>query len=257
MRERSLPQTFVCKGCGQTIALKPPPSSDKRTMYCCLACKLWAWKHPDFLGKRIPRVRILPRPKQPHNQCVICGKTCPRRGALVCSKTCRAEKARRSHLRKSSLSCDACGAPLVYRPGHTRSRFCSASCRRRDSRGRESFKVCQRKAKGTRRARARRVAYEPIDPLAMFARDGWHCQLCGRSTPKRLRGQMVDRAPELDHIVPLSAGGTHTYDNVQCLCRECNQKKHTKMLGQLRLGLGRVVEHDLGADEGRAPGGPS
>jgi 5-methylcytosine-specific restriction endonuclease McrA len=29
-------------------------------------------------------------------------------------------------------------------------------------------------------------------------------------------------APTLDHIVPLSKGGSHTYDNLQCACFRCN-----------------------------------
>lgn len=32
----------------------------------------------------------------------------------------------------------------------------------------------------------------------------------------------------LDHIVPISKGGPHTYSNTQCLCRDCNLKKSDK-----------------------------
>lgn len=71
----------------------------------------------------------------------------------------------------------------------------------------------------------------------VFARDGWRCQLCGTRTPKRLRGTYAPNAPELDHIVPIVAGGGHTWDNVQCSCRACNGKKGAKTLGQMRLTL--------------------
>jgi 5-methylcytosine-specific restriction endonuclease McrA len=81
----------------------------------------------------------------------------------------------------------------------------------------------------------RGATVELVDPIKVFERDGWRCQLCMRKTPARLRGSYDPRAPELDHIVPISKGGAHSYINTQCACRECNGKKLDRPLGQLRL----------------------
>lgn len=76
---------------------------------------------------------------------------------------------------------------------------------------------------------------ERFDPLEVLARDGWRCHICGVGTPKRLRGTFHDRAPELDHIVPLAVGGKHTRQNTACACRKCNIEKGSEPRGQLRL----------------------
>ena len=65
----------------------------------------------------------------------------------------------------------------------------------------------------------------PETSLKVLARDNWTCQLCGEPTPKSLRGTCDPRAPELDHILPIAAGGAHVPENCQCACRECNGAK--------------------------------
>lgn len=81
------------------------------------------------------------------------------------------------------------------------------------------------RANAQRWARKAGVIREPIDPIAVFNDANWRCGVCGGHTPKTLRGSYDPRAPELDHIVPLAAGGSHTLDNVQCCCRACNGSK--------------------------------
>ena len=51
----------------------------------------------------------------------------------------------------------------------------------------------------------------------VYLRDGHRCQYCGRMPS-------VDGL-NLDHVVPHSRGGTHSWDNLVTSCRECNLRK--------------------------------
>jgi len=96
----------------------------------------------------------------------------------------------------------------------------------------ESKRTGRRIAKARRRARLKGCDSERVDPIKVFDRDKWRCALCGVKTPQALRGSYDDRAPELDHIIPLSLGGSHTYINTQCACRRCNGLKSNRPMGQ-------------------------
>jgi 5-methylcytosine-specific restriction endonuclease McrA len=77
---------------------------------------------------------------------------------------------------------------------------------------------------------------QTIIPRIVHERDVWHCQMCGRATPERLRGTTNSRAPVVDHRVPIAIGGAHTYDNVQTACWKCNARKGAHgTTGQLPL----------------------
>jgi 5-methylcytosine-specific restriction endonuclease McrA len=62
----------------------------------------------------------------------------------------------------------------------------------------------------------------------VFARDHWTCQYCGAP------------AENLDHVVPKSRGGTHTWDNVVAACRRCNSKKENRFIDEAGLQLARL-----------------
>ena len=64
-----------------------------------------------------------------------------------------------------------------------------------------------------------------ISRRGVFARDGHRCQYCG------------DRAETLDHVVPRSRGGGHTWENVVAACRPCNVHKADRLLPDTRLAL--------------------
>jgi len=66
-----------------------------------------------------------------------------------------------------------------------------------------------------------------LNRRAVFARDGHRCQYCGAA------------AENLDHVVPRSRGGTHTWENVVAACRPCNSRKEDRDLADAGLTLRR------------------
>jgi 5-methylcytosine-specific restriction endonuclease McrA len=75
-----------------------------------------------------------------------------------------------------------------------------------------------------------RVPYRATAPLtrsAVFARDNWSCQYCGAP------------AENLDHVVPRSRGGPHSWDNVVAACRRCNSRKENRLIEDAGLRLAR------------------
>jgi len=56
----------------------------------------------------------------------------------------------------------------------------------------------------------------------VFKRDDFTCQYCGRKTPEVIL--------ELEHMIPLSKGGTDELDNLTTSCFECNRGKGSSLL---------------------------
>lgn len=67
-----------------------------------------------------------------------------------------------------------------------------------------------------------------LNRRAVFARDGNRCQYCGAT------------AENIDHVVPRSKGGSHTWENVVAACRPCNTRKEDRLLHETGLTLRRV-----------------
>lgn len=67
---------------------------------------------------------------------------------------------------------------------------------------------------------------------ALLRRDGYTCSSCGIECTKddRKYGHIGPTYPTMDHIVPLSKGGSHTWDNVQVMCFSCNIAKKDKVV---------------------------
>lgn len=69
-----------------------------------------------------------------------------------------------------------------------------------------------------------RVPYRrsvPMTRAGVLRRDGRRCAYCGK------------RADTIDHVVPRSRGGQHTWDNCVAACRLCNSRKADRLLAEL------------------------
>ena len=82
-----------------------------------------------------------------------------------------------------------------------------------------------------RRISKLKIPFETINEKIVYFRDGWICQICHKKVNKRLK-HPHSMCASLDHIVPLSKGGTHIYANVQLTHLKCNQIKKTNILPQ-------------------------
>ena len=87
-----------------------------------------------------------------------------------------------------------------------------------------------RRNRHLRRARERGVVIGAISSLKNMLRlQGYSCAICGKKEheiPAHKQGNVW----HIDHILPISKGGSHTQNNVQVLCWPCNLSKRNKII---------------------------
>lgn len=70
----------------------------------------------------------------------------------------------------------------------------------------------------------------PLSNKAILLRDNYRCGYCGL------------HATTIDHILPKSKGGNHTWENCISACSKCNTKKGSKILSELGWTLNKQPE---------------
>lgn len=73
-----------------------------------------------------------------------------------------------------------------------------------------------------------RVPYRariPMTRAALMHRDRFRCAYCG------------DRAETIDHVIPRSRGGGHSWENCVACCAPCNHRKADRLLSELGWNL--------------------
>lgn len=63
----------------------------------------------------------------------------------------------------------------------------------------------------------------------IFLRDNHQCQYCGK--------KVSEKKLTIDHVIPISKGGRHEWDNVVAACSKCNNRKGNKLADQADMAL--------------------
>jgi 5-methylcytosine-specific restriction endonuclease McrA len=177
----------------------------------------WDWKKPRRHKKRPP--------------CEHCGNEIKMGASRFCSYDCVSAW-------KGDRTCENCG--VIVQDCHAYSKARCEQCRA------ESKRNASRRAKKKygrnhrQRARHHGVTYVSVPVAAIYERDGYLCQLCGKRCFKaakysKLDGRIHPRSPTIDHIVAMACGGNHEPGNLQTACFECNSRKGARSIGQLRM----------------------
>jgi endogenous inhibitor of DNA gyrase (YacG/DUF329 family) len=195
-----------CLICGRMF------KKDKESKYCSRECYRIALSK---ISENINKIR--------EQTCKTCGKAFRKRSNRdnpFCSEYC---------YNNCLQICKHCGKEFI---GKHRTVYCSDECQTIDWRSRNPHKG--REYAHRRKARLRMAFVSKVNPLEIFERDKWTCQICGKKVNKKLK-YPHPKCATIDHIIPLSKGGTHEPKNVQLAHFVCNDRKSNIGGGQLRL----------------------
>lgn len=183
-------------------------------------------------ARTLRRLGPLPDPRP----CAECGTGfvpgLRRDSTAFCSRKCR-DRARRQAAQarineaKPDRLCAWCDKPMP-RTMRADARFCSEDCN-------TYAHVTTRKYRRRRGETEKRKGTPLVSIGTLAAVNGWKCPLCGKRINRNLR-HPDPAAPSIDHLVPLSRGGTNDEANLQVVHLRCNLAKRDRPQGeQLRI----------------------
>lgn len=216
---------YKCQHCGELFWR----DSAYRASYCSRKCAIDA----KFGTKeeREQKKKALKAEKGTAKQCVWCNKefktTFPQK--QCCSNECsynyqrqkdrneweetRVERAAK-HI-PDIFACKECGSVVSTQYGERKTSYCSVECQEKDH---------QRQQRSKRDKQMRKAFRAPVTFQKIYKRDAGICGICGLFVP-------LDKTPTnlwgatIDHIIPISQGGTHEPSNCQLAHRICNSIK--------------------------------
>lgn len=99
----------------------------------------------------------------------------------------------------------------------------------------EKRRKLQHAVSNARRARLKKAKVGRVtakDLSALLESQGYRCKLCGTD---------ISAKKDLDHIMPIARGGSHTLEKLQYLCPPCNRRKWAHV--PLPAMLSAAVQH--------------
>lgn len=225
----------ICKVCGKEFETY---RQNKTT--CSLECRKklhnnsnpehdrrkYLKKHPNARTREEIHSESLLRQEQHKNEIE---KRKQQREAEWAEARARKETEKKANIAKyleyeAEHECVVCGSKYIAH--HPFAKYCSKTCARKNTRSRDN------------RNRYKNITVDKGITLPKLAkRDHNQCQICGlfvdwedfiETNKTKICGDMY---PSIDHIMPISLGGMHSWNNVQLAHRGCNTKKKNKYIG--------------------------
>jgi 5-methylcytosine-specific restriction endonuclease McrA len=200
---------FVCQYCGKQYKT----AYKDRDTYCSRACSL-----SDIDSYRVGTVASATI------ECEQCGKQVLAVDAYngrTCSEKC--------YRQMYSYHCMFCGQ-LFVRADKRAALVCDSEvCRdayakhrwREYWAGNEDYRARSADRSAIRRALTSSDDADNVERMVVYERDNWTCHLCGKRIDRLLKWPDAMSA-SIDHVIPLSLGGAHTYDNIKAAHLKCN-----------------------------------
>jgi predicted nucleic acid-binding Zn ribbon protein len=240
LSEKAPQHIYTCQHCGREYVAK----AKERDTYCSNECRYAhrAASRPENAARRQAKQEAKRQARQDalHGVCSECGQEFEKKCASqrICSEECikarnarkfREEKARlgRNAGRIRLLVCEECGAKFEHTIYNAIPKCCSERCSRKNWERQNPAAAASIRRRSAHKRRAMKYGNGPldsIDPYIVYERDDWMCGICGLRVDPDLSCPHPHSA-SLDHIIPLSKGGTHTWDNVQLAHLLCNSRK--------------------------------
>jgi len=206
---------ITCRKCGTPFSQKYILGRPR--LYCSEKC-------------REAMAGVKRRKPQESDKCCECSQSfdAARSDQKFCSTKCaRKAQARKQRIERNqgfdgSRACLDCGERFdIDRPKSMR-KYC-AECRRRRKQDTDS-----------RKSQKRRAAGEPVALSEVLAVRGQRCHICHRKIDLTLSGRDA-MGPTVDHILPVSMGGTNDLANLNIAHRVCNTRRGNRGPAQMIL----------------------
>lgn len=200
------------------------PKASNRVRYCSRDCFFAHCKKRLAEHNKADVTAIIIMP------CACCRTVFVRRAKSArayCSELCRF-RANFTPKPPREYSCSCCGVKFTRQgqgtPPPNRLPYCSKKCCTKAQRRKDRLNGKRACRNGIRAQRLRAQTVESVSPARVFVRDNWTCWLCNQQcNPKAMIPDPL--FPTVDHVIPISKGGEHSYANCRCACFACNCKK--------------------------------
>ena len=122
---------------------------------------------------------------------------------------------------ESEKACTVCGA--TFKTANPNQRTCCKKC---------SSKLNY--ARKQKRIPKEQIVDKNITLEALYKRDSGVCYLCGKPCDWNDKNETTvgSTYPSIDHVIPISRGGLHAWNNVRLAHFECNWRKSDTLIGE-------------------------